>query len=1110
MPTWGLVRDPCSPSPPVRRRRCQGFAARRGFALLLVLALVLVIALLLLAFLRVMERRARLPRTSIHGAEHVAEGVVDLFTLRLADDLPLAGKNQENYDCPWTDTSVRRMPAALGYPVPRSDRALGDPCRDDAWLADTCPRDGVWPHLSNLTGAFLDVRDANLMRVDPHPATSARVPGDRLSDGLETGLSVGDPRLVDADGDGIGDSLWFYPPAAVFEGRRYVAAVCIEDLSAKLPLNAALLRTAPAADGARSPCDLDLGALARLFGADPAELDAAARFRAGDGDRAQLYPLLPELAWLDRASHAQSSGEPLTNDTRRYGIADEFELRFRGGLNEHRAAQPGAAAPAAVTTPVEAAGTGLPRLLRADRDETHWSEAGFPSADAFLLTNPRRWVTALGGESSLVVGLPLDPAGGTRLRFNPNLRNPAALGPLLRDGWALPWMAGPDRTPGTADDWPGPPGWAAFWPAGADGLSAKATQWCANLADARDKDNLVTQRDGWLGWEPLPMPTAAYLQAYYTAGGVRADGGGQIVTCERRGRAASFAIELANPWEREILLTHVHLSAGLPGLSCLPGGAATVPVSSLLGAWPDRNVDGDPVLKPGHALLLWDNGAGGTTDTDIGAEIRAAEGRDPGRVHAVRAPSLRIGSLPAGTDPDLIRIGLHYETESESGLGPAIAPYPYQWLTLPWLCERFEEYAPGTTHAGTGGVGYRQSCAQGFGIAEGLNLLQCLPAMTDGLSIASPVRSLEVTGPPAALGDMRMDFTFATQGYDPRLPRILGQPVRMPVPAGRTDLRRCRIFSNRPAHPFEDGRFGSVADLLAVPLIGPRGEAPDHRGPLTARDARGIPTQTGIAHALVAELDGGRPFTTLFPPLMPGAAPFQPAPPDDAPAHTRVPWAWTLPAFLDCLNPAQHGGHDLDRDGAPDWSSSSGSSYALDANGNGVKDWPSEVDWAAQLVPGRVNLNTAPPHLLAQMLPADPPAFRTALAGLIAALRASPPADGVRRPTDRGLSNAMEVLPQAAMLPDYPRRPLADLDGDGRVDADDVGRVDLAQDFGFLLNASACRSDFYAMHLLVQGYPADDFSGGPVESVRWLVLASRAAATSPDAPGQVRTWIFRY
>ncbi len=175
-------------------------------------------------------------------------------------------------------------------PIPgRPTRDRGQ--NDDMWLASTAPvftgqfpngdavvgGNAYWPHISNVTGVFLDLGPAAL--VESSPGAGDLVPSVYLStadndpESGDTWLDLNamqaeflnpttNDRFADADGDGIADSRWTFAPVGGGGGLTYVMAVRIVDNSALANLNVHSQYTAAVnADTAPrwyTPTDLDL------------------------------------------------------------------------------------------------------------------------------------------------------------------------------------------------------------------------------------------------------------------------------------------------------------------------------------------------------------------------------------------------------------------------------------------------------------------------------------------------------------------------------------------------------------------------------------------------------------------------------------------------------------------------------------------------------------------------------------------------------------------------------------------------------------------------------------------------------------------------------------
>ncbi len=1085
---------------------------KRAFVLILVLVMILLITVLAITYLRVMRMRTLNTSRSGGNIDLVADSVLNQALDAIALDMPVKNSGQENYDFPWTDASVSLMPATLSYPALTSGLfTKGRPARDDAWLASSLPEGGVWPHLTNLAGSFLDVTTSDLTKVPVNPATQLRVPSDKLSDALENGIPFGDPRLVDANGDGIGDSLWFYPARSQIETTRYVAAVYIEDLSAKLNLNTALPLRVGGAYGTPlpkgvSPSEVDLAALVGAFGATNAQLAAVTQYRSlGDATAAPWNAGKRAKYWGNRGSKAQLTGEIMTTDTARYGVDDEFELRFHGGINDHHSTTAVSGQKTPVTTPVEAAASGLPAILRATNTttltENTWAEAGFASADAFLRDNPRNWVTTQSGQSARQTGLDTVFLA-EELRYNLNIQNPAHLAATVGDTVNLKFFRGPDGLDGTADDYPIPAGFARFVPLATERPGSMSYQWLCNLIDARDTDNLVTRMGdaagGWYGFEPLPLLSEVYMQrAYREASGVTTVAGGYLMHCDSQGRQASYAFELANPYHFPIKLTNVRLAVQLPAATpVVAGGPYVIATDLTAAAWTDRDADGDPVLKAGHRLILWRNSATADANSDISAMVTAAVGTDL-TMHKINCGM--VLNEVANTGNGFMRVDLLCSSADKNGANVQAEAGAYSTITVPWLAKSFNEKTSDASVSGRPAgtvLGIRQVNGRAFG--TNLNLLQCRPARWPNLSmpnLSTTTSGTALGGVAPNFGDTDIRFTRVRDTYDPAY-QNLGKTTKVALPAGRADLANDRFYFNQQAlagNPRVPGnQLGSLMDLIRIPAFGPRARSAVHRGNLTLQN-NSIYVDTTFASALFEMLeDGTKPLASLCISIDPGTSAYSAA--ASTTSHKNVPFGWLLPCLYDTLNPASDGGLDVDGDGAKDWFSQGGA-LGLDANANGILDWPSEVEANNYLIPGSLNLNTAPAHLLAESLPIADADLRLQLANAIVARRNGAPAAGTRTATDRGLSSTFEVLQDAATLPAFAGNP--------------ASRFDLAENFGCLPQTTACRSDFFAVHILVLGFDSNDFSTGPIEQRRVLVIVSRAPLTTNNK-GQLKYWSYTY
>lgn len=340
--------------------------ARRGSILILAVIVLVLIALMGLAYLQ----QARMDRFATDEYERdympiVINGIMAEIRLQLAEDVFENQTRAEGlYDYPWTSTDIPRT-----WSVEFGDGSTGfanGEVQDDRWLASTTPlvrgtgtTDFTWTHLTNLGGIWLDM---------PQVGGTANLPNETLidagtyaldnanSDTNLTGTYLDgfylnnsadyEARGVDTDGDGIKDARWTWAPVGVrdFGGRRYVFAARVIDLSSLLNVNVAT----PTSNGTGFP--------GGTTGYTPADIDLARLFkRAEDGMTAMTGnawdPETDSLMSTRLSAIAPWSGTwPYTADqtltawneqgimvgdkTTRYPDTEELELRYGGGLNQ--------------------------------------------------------------------------------------------------------------------------------------------------------------------------------------------------------------------------------------------------------------------------------------------------------------------------------------------------------------------------------------------------------------------------------------------------------------------------------------------------------------------------------------------------------------------------------------------------------------------------------------------------------------------------------------------------------------------------------------------------------------------------------------------------------
>lgn len=358
----------------------------RGSLLILVVTVLVIIALVGIAFLqRVRLDQAATARHERSYIDLVINGILAEIGGQMTEDIfENANNGRELYDYPWTRDNVQEVDAFFidGTKVPGRVNGSGkddgtgtwvSTHEDDRWLASSAPilspaNTYNWLHLSNLTGIWLDLEANNPEQpIDGLSGNIARSDTDiRLSvlGNIPTGRI--EPLGVDADGDGIYDSRWQWTPLSVRDiaGRKFVMAVRIVDLNSMLNVNTATSLTAvggqndPEISGGYNPAWADLSRLLSRSvnsagNANPwrGELATMLNFRI---NQVRVNPFPDAMDFLSTAKELQTIWEKQAsiygNLDRNYLSDSEVELRRFGGIND-----------LSIESPLEQK---MPRLLR--------------------------------------------------------------------------------------------------------------------------------------------------------------------------------------------------------------------------------------------------------------------------------------------------------------------------------------------------------------------------------------------------------------------------------------------------------------------------------------------------------------------------------------------------------------------------------------------------------------------------------------------------------------------------------------------------------------------------------------------------------------------------
>jgi|GEM_PF-6621026 len=1127
----------------------------QGSVLVLVIVALVLMVTLAATFLSVARTQRLADDAPVNNIDAVMDTVIEKIQEKMVLDLiPSSGRlfeggpltdsvnNAEPYDYPWTNfnsgnSSENQVTGLDTLTLGGSTTVfanMGD--GDDAWLASTAPtristrlpstipNTLVWPQITSLTGAFYGTTggaDPRFREIDRNAAdSSARVLVTTDPWNQDVDL-ITDTDLVDADGDGIGDSRWERAPIPLKDGVEYFMAVRVIDLSSMVNLNTATASTSngsaystnTATQGqGRNPTEIDLFRYAVAHGqADPfTETQDLLELRLNNNGT--TYATLPVPA-VDRNGYWRAGPirwenyETAGPTPIKLSTQEELYLRYRNGL-----------VPPKVQTGVGNSGhlqTLMPELMEwtnvgvsdpGTQTNENWSDAGYPDILTYFgddntsswsnmlnnVLNSRLYLTTQSGAAEFLppvtnTGI---PNGGITADFL-----------ATRDQMKFPLNDVRFSTTATLTDQRDAVNALSIairrvyientptLPAGQTVVNDFADQFAANIQDYRDEDNRVTVIQAALtapvsyGLEGLPVITEVYAQREYTASSAVDTGGSGTgpydVTWTNNGDAG-YAIELYNPFKSRILLTDVYIQlASTSGTSVLLGGAGT-DIASLPGvtaallshnnttygatpadAYPSGRLASE-YLYPDDRLILYINGGG--TSGDVGTLITTAS--DVISVDISAATTTWPDSTDGNTAPETVNIRVLARADNGS-----IISAPYFVGTSSTMPASFVETGSLTDSSATNLVGLRQRFD--LGNAQGLNALTVIPADFQATSEEPRTNSTQNT-------------TTDQLGIQTKVGGAAG--LAIPYNSGA---------AGEPQVYFRDNEF----NLLI------------HPGELAMVLGLSFDQTTTLPEAVQNSGIGPTTFDNLrinLDPLTAGLV-------DSTVSHLNVPHAVLLMESLSTLSPALDG-LDNDGNGAID-------SDGADTDSDGVPNSTAEA-----FVPGKININTAPLAVLANALPfpADYTSPNNFLHVLVDQIRLERETPSRAVSGEQGIASLNELwfrlnstsLPATPVqlarntldtvsltdsagndipidvLANTPNPPLPSPRTDGIID----DREEQMLLLNWLQQLTTTRSDVYCAYVLVKGYESGDLSN-LVESGRLLVILDRSNVRTPnDAP----------
>ena len=1127
-------------------RRISDAPDRRGTAIIVVLVSIILIAILATTLIQI-TRFERIAGSESNIEAVVSATIAEILSQASSDILDNDGNafniyatatnggGDEPYDFPYTRPNVYgNLRDADRLDGSTASGIIGG-IMDDTWLASTAPdfrsslpagsaysgtntTNGMWRHLTDLTGMYVTNQSggSNLSannEPDELPITSQsikmNIPADRAD--------IANPILVDADGDGIGDSRWEWAPIREIAGVQYVMAVRIVDLSARMDLNVATgisVSNPAAAPRGDNPTEMDgINAVNLLAGEagsglTPGTVQSEWRnvqgFRltgntgssvagelnydnnvdpASTPSRYHYWERGASRVGADFTRNGENGGSYDYRESSTFGLNDAFELLYRNGLNN------------ATQTSVEQL---MPTFLRDNGSSTtednfvttgstvtanNWNQQQFWELDARKMVSPYTGSMAI---SRPAIGI---SASEGEYKFNLNWDRSNddyydRIEPFLRSRWMD--VASPSRSGSLRGQYPhlGNP---AFLP---DQLSV-------NIPDYIDRDNRITIGNNRAGFEALPYITEVYTQRPYTSGNVRpdpndmnaTDGIDQLVDWTPQG-TPGYAIEIGNPFASRASGAWAGRPISLENIWLKIGNNAPVLISSLTtstgGAAPT-------VLNPGEVLIIYNDSTGGNAMLDAVTDRWASSA---GNLNIPTANVLEGPGLPTNTDN--MTISLHAEEQSNAGTALSWY-YCGAEITVGNTAIDDENVGPASGLMG-GEVTYVQTNYQGIG--DGLRMMTVHPqpksANVRGFGDDISTYDAPSLNYDSATGQPGLDLDPSTSAPE------FGQESKTNEPTGFTQLygtdQQIVWFDN----PRE--RMMWTGDLLQIPLIGPeyRTGGPNDKT-MAQAIFRAAGSSTNLSNATLG--DG---VNALLLPYKSNAAKMN----NDTGTNLgnafgmyNMPHSLMLLEQVAAIQPAT----DLE-DGDDDGFS--------EQSGNNPRP-----DYDEMLVAGRINLNTASRETLLRVLPFPDVPTRTAIADAIIARRESMTQEadhGIGADNVPGIAYVGSLYEQISDLPVNPSQIAGDTTNVSgvRVDHNDyedtLGSYPSLQDgviddreeeimfAKWLTEISDVRSDVFAAYIVVQGYRADDYTAGPVESARRIVIFSRGNVRSGERASALR------
>ncbi len=997
---------------------------RGGTVMVMVVVILVLMVMLGASYLQLARVQRVAPSQPINNIDLVLQSVIDEIRRQMDEDVRHNGTSffvpdtsAEPFDYPYTNTAEDRDVPTLTGTIPGAKGGVND----DTWLADMVPYLNLngstltltWGKISTLTSGFYattgeaspPVRNVATNATGSDPSALVTTEYDNIP--------VDSTVLVDADGDGIGDSRWERAPLMVLTGAEYFMAVRVIDASGLVNLLSATAQTpngnvdyVPSTSGdvrGYYPTDVDL---TRMLGRKVGGLVNGEVTSLFTTQRTNLPGTLPTpLGTLNPATFPATGSYSTSGvigswleDVSIYGTmsgeaSQILALQWRGGLKPNpSSASVDSAMTTMLNTPYNA------NVAEPIGDATAHYLGSTPSdMSTNQFASVRHIHTTLSGHSAFAPNHGNMHGGAHTLKQDLVYENASnqqaranAFYERLRRVFNLPATGAGDN--------------------------AMAAQMALAMIEYSDADKqpsatIAVGGNSYYALEVLPFLREVYMQAGYEDL-APIDG---IYT--RVDDSEAMAIEIGNPFDRPFDHTGVEVQI------VIKQGATerTIPINQSLnprdpaGTTPDRE----------HRIYV----------------VNPGTGVDEGGVKNSLESDLAISPSPTNSIVVTTGVGQPFVADdSQVTVELQVRVAGGNWVAYDRLTDNNLKLPNAVDTSGYSGSGtYPQTSATGH-LQKSLR--------RDGRVI----RYIHNNGK-GIINDRRYDSSSGTpwpdDGYSASACHTLNKDVKGVTNGSAAALDALQLaIANRP--------FFSVSELGLLMTVG------FHNGATGGTFAELLEARSSnewtldISHGATKPL--GAPYNQL------------------THAHIVMDQFTTISPRHDGVN-----------------------------NETGAAD-PSNTS-ADQFIPGTINANTAPPHVLAYAMPLpETQSQRGGLAAEMVAQRVS--RDGFKSVGEllsiNGSVNVAKMQffgedgnPQNGSL--YDLYPMNEELGAAPFNAEEYATTDDNEEklarFQFLAQSLTTRSDVFIAHILVKGYLSGDFAAGPVEQGRMIVVLSRAKLT---------------